>query len=383
MGIFSWIFGKGKKEEKKIESILFNELENYLLIKDRENKDGEKILITQIESLINQLIKELREEREAIIKVDLKDKKAEERIKVIVLENLGCYSNHVEKLILNLSKLEKTNLNKLVDAIDKELFEFNNKSKMSYEKSTFLVGKELGDIKESINKFFRELKKLLEENKDLMEKIKSVYLTKTSLCEIKDNEAGKAESEKNLREIDKKLKKVNEDRDKIEKIIEEIKKSEKYIYQQKNKEKAKEKNKELGNTIFKLKSLIDFKLLESIHHASENKMRILKSYQQDFNQMFDKDKPELIEFLGDDEKNTIIEEVARIKITKEEICRIEEEADLLENQNLELEKKRSELDEIKKKKEWEENRIKKIDEIIRDIKVKISEELRKIGVEII
>ena len=153
MGLFNWLFGK--KEEKQIEKIKFGELEEFIIKKKEQNKEKENIIISNISQNILELVSELNEEGEEIKKIDLKDKKAEERIKIIVLENLSYYADHIKKLIENLKKLDKSGLTELASSIDRELFEFDKKSRMSFEKATILVGKELGNVKDSINKFFR------------------------------------------------------------------------------------------------------------------------------------------------------------------------------------------------------------------------------------
>jgi hypothetical protein len=380
MGLFSWLFGK--KEGKQIEKIKFGELEEFIIKKKEQNKEKENIIISNISQNILELVSELNEKGEEIKKIGLKDKKAEERIKIIVLENLSYYADHIKKLIENLKKLDKSGLTELASSIDRELFEFDKKSRMSFEKATILVGKELGNVKDSINKFFRGLNKLLEENKGLILELKTVSLIEESLNKLKNNKKSSLDIEINIDNIKKRMQKIEKEKEEIENKINEIKKSEAYISQEQNKKNTEIKKKELENIIFKLKSLIDFKFLENIYHTSDNKMEIIKNYQTDFNQIFEKDKPELVELL-EENRNHVIEEIAKIKIAKEEIFRVEKEKDLLEDINLELGKKSFELEDIKKKKEREEDRLNKIDGGIKDIKNKISEELTKINAGII
>ena len=172
MGIFDFL--KSKKEEPKKVKLRFNKLEGWLYEKIKMNKEKEHRILISINSIISETILTLNEQRFMLDKIDLKDRKEEERLKRIVVENISFYSSHLDKLIFNLKNLKKESLEEMLEHLNKIFLDFKQKSNTSFEKSTILVGKELGDIKETITKFSNELNDVLTEDKETLEFFKNL-----------------------------------------------------------------------------------------------------------------------------------------------------------------------------------------------------------------
>ena len=179
-----------------------------------------------IQVRISQLIQELEEKISTLKKINVDKKKIEEKIKIIVRENLDNYIYYLDELIDKLKKMNEFD-KEIVEKINSIFSDFEKRSKMSYEKATFLIGKELGDIKESIRAFFKDLENILKDNKDLIDKSKIISSTKTNIEKFSNVNGIKLEIEKAIDEYDKKIRNLDNNIKIKEEDIEKIKKSEK------------------------------------------------------------------------------------------------------------------------------------------------------------
>jgi len=337
MGIFD--FFKRKKIEPELEeTINFNEINNYINKKEQEIKENQKQPKEQIEQLLSKSLKELESGIEVLKNIDLKEKKAPERAKLIVKQNLYNFIDYLEKLISKLEDLNSETFEVLINKINSTFEDFEKKSIMSFQKSTFLIGKELDKIRDTISIFFTSFNKIIKQNQDLIKKIKTVSIIKTKLNEIDNIEKIKSENQ----ELEKTRTKL---------IIE----------------------------IQNLKDLIDFKLLISTYHSIESKMDLIKQYKENFKETFEKYSPEeLLELidLKEIDKEQIKQKVQLINNIKQIINNTEITQDPtknFENQIKEINEKIIELNpEILKKEKliqkFQENKEKVKQEIIEKLK---------------
>jgi hypothetical protein len=377
MGLWDFLF---KKKEKQKEKISFNELENWIFKRKEENEENEKKIIVEVKKNISLLLGELKEEISILKKIDLKNRKAEERLKILVLESLSYYSDNLGKLIENLGVISYTTLEETADYLNKIFLEFNQKSKASFEKSTLLIGKELGDIRESIGRFFKNLDKIFEENKDSIQNNKICCLVEKKSAEIKEYEKQKSEISSNINEFKEKIANLNKEKENADKEISRIKKTESYLSQIKKKENAVNIKNELEKEKIKLKNLIDFKYLENLYHSIEDKMNIIKSYEKDIEKIFVNEG--ILELIEEEKRKAIVEKLINIKIAKEEVSRILEEKMLTEEADAKIIKIASSIKEAEIDKQKADKKIEKIDEAIKLIRDNISEELNKINISL-
>ena len=86
---------------------------------------------------------------------DINLKKEEDRIKSATEEGRKKYLESVEDFMNGLNNLKKESLEKVIADTNRIFSDFNRRSRMSYERATILIGKEMGEIKESIKAFSR------------------------------------------------------------------------------------------------------------------------------------------------------------------------------------------------------------------------------------
>jgi len=396
MGIFDFLRKKieelksGKEEAAEQQPeikhrIIFEEIGELLFNKKKDNTEKEERTVEDISVLISELIEELKKENEEIKKVDLKNRKEEQRIKNIVLENLSNYSSYVGKLIESLESLEKKNLQKLVRDINKTFLDFRQKTKLSFEKATFLVGRELERVKESIRNFFERVKEIEEQNKDIFQDSDIILLIEKKLEEIKELENSKTEVMNEIKEAQKKVQKAETEEKILEDDIKKIKNSREYALWEKSRQEANLKKKEIEKEIFEAKNRIDWKNLLKIFHTNEKKMVIIKEYESHFSQILHEGREkEFLEVL--DEANLKIEgfshKISEIKKRTKEINDILNRKDRLEELASQIMGIRADIKTFNAEKEKVFKRIQRVDENIAEIKKIICEEAGKLGISV-
>jgi len=394
MGIFDFFkrkssIGNQKENEQEPDekqSLKFEEIEGWFLDRKKEAEKKEQKIIKEIEALISQLILEFNEEIKEIEKVDLKnDKRADERVKIIVLENLANYSRYVNALIESLTKLKKGGLQEIINDINKKFIEFKQKSNLSFEKATFLVGKELEKPKESIRNFFEQLNNLAEENKEIFENSNRMQTIEQKISEIKILENSKKGIAGELKEIEKIILRKESEEKILEDEIKKIKNSEEYAEWEKRRQESNLKKKEIERELFEVKSMIDWKNLASIFHINEKKMNLIKEYETHFSQILEKDGEKIvIELLQEAniETQKIYEKIWDIKKKTKEVHEILNSKDKLGEHASGIMGIRAEIKNLLSEKEKILKIIQKIDENICGIKKEINLNIEKFGISI-
>jgi len=375
-----------KEQEPEIkQEMIFNEIGEWIINKKKENIRKEEGIIREIVFLISELTNELTEENEELKKVDLNNRKEEQKIKNIVLENLSNYSFHVEKLINDLEMSEKKDLQKLINDINKIFQEFKQKSNMSFQKATFLVGRELEKVKESIRNFFTGVKEIEEKNKDIFQTSGIISLIEKRLEEIKKLENSDIEINREEKGIEKRILKSETEEKDIEENIKKIKNSEEYILWEKRRQEANLKKKEIEKEIFDVKNMIDWKNLSNIFHTNEKKMAVIKEYEYHFSQIFEKEgEDRIIELLKEANAETqkISEKINHIRKKTKEVHEVLDSKDRLSEHASEIMSIRSDIKNLSIEKEKVVKRIQRVDENIIEIKKSVSEELKKLGISL-
>ena len=154
MGLFG-LFGK---KDEKVEIILDTEVRDYVKEKKAEVQNEKQVPRNKILENMVKLISELEAEIQEIEKIDLNERKADERAKIIIKDNLNNYVVYLRQLISNLSQVNQEEFENIPKKINEVFSDFERKSLISFQKATFLIGKELEKVRESIAKFFRFLK---------------------------------------------------------------------------------------------------------------------------------------------------------------------------------------------------------------------------------
>ncbi|MBR9705231.1 hypothetical protein GOV12_07500 [Candidatus Pacearchaeota archaeon] len=300
MGFFDFL--KKKKEESVVvvKKISISQISDYIKeIKSKNYKDSHEVFLL-IKTKQELLTTDLKEKISNISNLNLSEKKVEDRVKFIVKENLDHYLIQIEKFIIDLNEIQTQDLNDYVKNIDDTFFDFNKKSKLNYEKATYIIGKELGQIKESIDNFFKDMKNILNNNKVTIDKSKSILVIESynsQLINISNNEF---QIKEKINKLNENIKKNNTTIDIKDSEIKEIKKSIEYESEQKLIENKDNAEIVVNNYILDLKKLIDFKKLANLYHNLPKTMDIINKYKNNFKENFLKDNGvEILELIDE------------------------------------------------------------------------------------
>tara|TARA_Y100000310_G_scaffold338149_1_gene427032 strand:+ start:984 stop:2138 length:1155 start_codon:yes stop_codon:yes gene_type:complete len=347
-----WDFFR-KKEEQEVENerISQDELENWLKNKKLEIEKQELDFSDKVKDRNSQFISKLQEEISILKEIDIEKIKSEDKIKLIVNENLENYINYLERLIKKLKDVD--NDVDIVENIKSIFFDFQKTSHMSYEKATFLIGKELGDVRDNIGKFLEDNENMLKDNQIVINESKIIKEIENDVKKLKEIKKLNEDNIKNIHEHDGKIIDLKNKIKKKDKETEILKKSEKFIMEIKNREKLEEKEQELENHILKLREIIDFKELSSFYHSFEKEKNIINTYKENFIQVFHKTSGEdIISLLKEAKLNNenIDDKVKEIEEKKKEINSIVIGETGVENLETEIKKLKSEIEIINSEK---------------------------------
>jgi len=295
MGIFDF-FKRKKTQQETTETISFTEINTWVDNKKQSIIGSHEQPRQEINEVLLNAVQEFENSMEVLENLDLTSKKAPERAKLIVKQNLYNFTDYLEKLILELKEInpvsDSLSFETLINKINSAFEDFEKKSIMSFQKSTFLIGKELDKIKEIIANFFKPFNKIVDENKPLIEQMKTISIIEEKLKQINDLEKTRAENEKEIFEIQEKIKSFEQEVQELENQIDRIKNTQEYAEQINKKEELEKLKTTLVIEFQALKDLTDFKALSEVYHSIEDKMNLIKDYKENFKETFEKHEQE-------------------------------------------------------------------------------------------
>lgn len=381
------IIGSNKIEEIKKEQLDFYKIKNWIESKTKQNEIKEKEIFDLINNKISEFCDELKEKTEILKNVDVESKKVEEKIKVLVNESRKKYIESIEIFIDKLKNLENKELGEFFNKISLVFSNFDKNSHMNYEKTTVLIGKETADIREKVNIFSKEIAKVFDENKNLIDSSKSIFFIKSKLAQITQTEKITKEVGETKALLNKKIINKKQENENFLEKIKKIKKSSDYLEHLKKQEKIKFLNEELKKEIFDLKQVLDFKALANFFHINQEQMDILKAHKEDFQTNFQKDNGTGILSLLDEanlNNKVILEKTKQIKFKTNEIAKNKQEIKKNEAQELSCEIKKIilEIEDLNIKKNKEEKRYEKLEANKENSIDLLKQEFNKINVEL-
>lgn len=390
MGITDFIKNLFKQEEIKIVQIEFSNLNNFIQNKEQENKIKEQEFINSTNQLTIQLTEDLRPKIQILENIDLTEKKVEEKIRLIIKQNLDNYTNHLKKLITNLQNINTNNPQSLINQINSIFKNFQKNSNTSFQKSTFLIGKELENITDTLINFSKNFKNLQQENKELILTNQILNHVKSNLNNYRKIKETQDSINNNLINLKNQSTNLKSKVILLKKEIEEIKQNNEYKEESKKEQDINNKKQELKKTFQALKQLIDFKTLANIFHSNEKEMNIIKKHKENFQQAFEKDNQIILNLLSDAKLNTkaISEKAEQINMLQQNINKKGQNLELKQHalitiKQSEIEKLNSEIQNLASQQSKENKRFKKMQTNLQEIKNIIKQQLVKINVELV
>ena len=351
MGFFS-LFKKKEKQEQRVD--YFKDLDKAIVDKKITIQLKEKGVIEVIQKRIAQLAEELAQEISVLEMIDLHNVKAEQRLKFIVLENLANYIKSLDKLKGDLQTLSSEDSESLIEKVNQVFSDFESKSRASREKVTYLVGKEIREVKDSIGKFFKDIDNFGKEEKQFFDELHLLKQSENFLKKIRELEKSKFDLEKEKSTLENEVKFLQRDLDKTVADIEKMKDSPAYEEQKNKKEQIKSMQDQLNKELLELKNSLDLKNLAKKYHHEEKKMKTIKEYEENFSKILLDENLSFLNLLEDKVRDKSLEKIYSLKEKIEEVTFLinnKNEAEQIEEDKANIEEKINSLNVENEKKQ--------------------------------
>lgn len=337
----SWLDIFRKKKEQEKEKLSFSEIKGRLEQKQKEIEEAKIQAKKEIQKQVNNFNLEIKEIIQKLKLINLNSRKEEERIKLIVMENLKLYIEYLERLVQSLKDSDNFEASQYIKNISQIFDNFNKNSKMAFEKATILIGKELGEVKDKIKELSANFNNILKEKADILSKSDAINELKIVLGRLDEDNENKSEIEASIINLESNYKALSEDKIKLEKQIKELKNSSDFARLSEEKEIKLKKKQNINNEILKIKEKIDLRFLAKFFHNDKKKSDIIKRYSENFSRVLEEDNNLEIISLVKEAKNIDISELEKIKkdmleISKQVISEIENKLNNLENKEKKL-----------------------------------------------
>jgi hypothetical protein len=371
------------EEEKIAEKVKSKDIKNWVQNKKKVIAEDEKVFLKQINTRTSQLADELEKEVTALRAVNLDKLKAEKHAKLITKTNLNKYAEHLSELTETLRSLNITTSDNILENITLIFRNFEQKSIKNFQKASFLVGHELSDIGVSTGKFFKDIRQTIKDNMSIINSSKIICSVELKLKEIDDFEKTKLKFKSNIDNFEQKVTEFKDEKNQLTKDIETVKTSKSYIKELKKCEDLENDKTELKKNIYKLKNLIDFKLLANTFHSNPKQMAIVKDYKTNFEEAFQSDSSNiLINLLTEAKVNhgSILDNINNIIKTQQKIENTILDEDRIANLNMDIHSIQLQIEDINSKKELEQKKYNKFQTNHAAMLDAISDKLSKINV---
>ncbi len=308
-----WLDFFRKNDKKEVRTVPVKELDSSVL------KELEKVELRieeirkEIKVKVNNFAIELKKHIEILTAIELEDRKEYEKIKLITLENLKNYINHLKNL---LSRFEEKELGVegYFTEINSYINVFRKNSRKSLGKATILIGKQIEQVEVLIKSFYQEVNNIFQENIgsiEKMKKIKEIQKLKASLGEAKRVEE---EIENNISSLNEKRETFLKEKNEREKALCLFKESPAFKEFLERKERIRSESEKLREDVDKIKERIDLKSLLKQFHEIEKKRELIKDYRKNFLSSLEEDEGlVIIEMVGSNLEDWIKEEIMRIR----------------------------------------------------------------------
>jgi len=337
MGIFN--FWKKKEEEKQENSLDFN---STILEKKERIIAKESLVVETLKTKVLKLTEELKREIVVLEEVDLKDSKSDQRLKFIVLENLANYVKSLERLIQDLENISNTKSEEYILEIQNAFTEFKEKSKVSREKSTYLIGKEIRDVKDSIGNFFKDIDDFIKEEGSFFSELNLLKEAEKISNEIKQLNKRKLDLDEEKIGFENEISSLSDELEKVLSSIKSQENNEEYKNQLNKKEQVEGLKEKLKKDLIELKNLVDFKMLSKMYHHDSKKLAIIKEYEDNFSKILYLENVKLLELIDDAKREKVIPRIGELKKVYSEISNLinnKNSAEILEEEKTNLEER--------------------------------------------
>lgn len=288
MGIFTFLkqlFQNNAPQEPVINTkkIKRSQLKEWITEFERNTNLLEEEIKEQLSKKLGELSTQLEQKNQILKTIDISSQKVEEKIKLIVKENLPYYILHVDQLITSidaiLNQRESTNLEDFINSITISFNDFEKRSFKNYQKATILIGKEMGDSKEIITYFVNSFQKKIKEQEALFLKKKNFDQIKKEVQEYQELKKNEQHMKESIIKSSEKEDFLKKEKDEKEQELSSYKKSFPYLNFISSQEEKKKKLQEIDKEISMIKQALNIKFLKKFFHTDKKKARLIQEYE--------------------------------------------------------------------------------------------------------
>ncbi|MBR9676163.1 hypothetical protein GOV05_04085 [Candidatus Woesearchaeota archaeon] len=343
MGLFDFL--KKKKTKKVVREIegrifvAFEEVTDWLSEKKEFFVEKEKELVSSVEGKVEDFVSELKDKVRVLGEVDVDNKPADNKSKSIVKISLKSYVDHVHRFRDKLRELRHEGFESLVSNIRELLADFESRTFKTYQKVTFLIGKEAAEVKDSFISFKKFLDSLVDENIDLMKHSKTAFFVREKLGLVEDVGSEIKEVKEEIKDLKEALTIEKNEKKRLIEEVKSVKTSKKFLDNVKRKEEIGSDEEKLKKFVHELKVLVDFKALTKFFHGSTRSMDKVKKLREDFFEQISSDSKSFFELLDEAKVNSASIKEKTKSVLKASESLEEEKGLVVEDQTSELEKR--------------------------------------------
>ena len=304
---------KDDGKEKIKAGISLRELRDKIEERSKTLSESEESVRKRILNRLRLFYAEVTSARSGLESIDLAERKEQERIKIIVRENLNLYTSHLDRLIERLKK-SSGDAEEYTRAVFSSINDFKKSARMSFDKATILIGKELELVRSTVRELESDLKEVMRESRDPFETRATVNSLQKYLKEIDEVEDSSAQTNNQINDTNEKIDKAKKRRHEFEKEMIEIKDGEDYKMDNAAQAERKKRLERLESEIISIKRKIDFKALSRVFHQDKKKHQLVLEYQSDFKSALLEDESLGIMKLAAEALNLDLQELHKLKL---------------------------------------------------------------------
>ncbi len=308
MGILAFLkklFQSTSPQEPQAEGVKvkISQLKEWITESNKNNGILEEEIKEQLSIKLNELCTQLEQKNQVLKTIDISSYKVEEKIKLIVKENLPYYAIHLDLLMNNiheiLSKKKSISLEDFINTIALTFNDFEKRSFKNYQKATILIGKEIGDSKEVITFFTSFLQKTVREHEIFFSKKKSLERIKKSLQEYQEVQGNEEYMKESIIKLNAKIDALKKEKEAKEKEASGYQKSIPYLQFLKSQEEIKREIQENEKDLANIKQSLNIKFLLKAFHNDKKKSKLIKSYEDVISALKDDAQLKIIEVINE------------------------------------------------------------------------------------
>jgi DNA repair exonuclease SbcCD ATPase subunit len=267
----------------------------------------------QIEKRIALFEGEVNNSIEILRNVDLSKRKEYERIKITVQDNLHLYVDYLKKLLNDLKKIDEKELAGYFNRIFSCLNEFNRNSRVSYEKATYLIGREMASARSLVKQFGQDISTLAEQNKPFFEETKQAEKLSNLNNELEESKKLEKDIRQDISYLDKKIESLGNEAKSLGNEVIDIKNSSDYRKEAEEKQEHLKEQGDLDLHLQTIKQKIDFKALARVFHHDKKKAQLIKEYSHNFKEALKEDETLKIIEMTNDSQNLDVSSLKELR----------------------------------------------------------------------